>query len=69
LLILETIDVYPYDLPREVTERKTQLQQALSARGMVDFKNLVIWRLLEEKKTFQQAVKQAAMQEIKEWTK
>jgi hypothetical protein len=42
--------VYPYDLPREVAERKLLIQSNQSNHDIVAFKNELVWRLVEEKK-------------------
>ena len=46
----QNIDVYPYDLPRELTEMRLQLQKVNAQKALIDFKNEVIWKLIEEKK-------------------
>ena len=45
------ISVYPYDLPRELTELRLQLQKANAQAKIIDQKNEVIWNLLNERKS------------------
>lgn len=44
------IDVYPYDLPRELTEIRQQLKKVEAQKALIEFKNEVIWKIMEEKK-------------------
>ncbi|KAL4468003.1 hypothetical protein ABPG72_015873 [Tetrahymena utriculariae] len=67
------IEVYPYDLPRELTDMRLQLQKASAQQALIDFKNEVIWKILEERKEQEEEVKtkmeKAASEEINEWAK
>ena len=67
------IDVYPYDLPRELTEMRLQLQKVHAQKALVKFKDELMWELLKEKKEAEEKVKQqmeeAAYQELQEWAK
>lgn len=40
------IDVYPYDLPRELSEKRIQLEKAKALRALLDFKDELIFRLM-----------------------
>ncbi|KAM3142964.1 hypothetical protein pb186bvf_005027 [Paramecium bursaria] len=65
------IDVYPYDLPRELTELRLQLQKASAQSQLLEFKNEVIWKLINDKQVDEEKLKQElerqAAQEINEW--
>jgi len=37
------IDVYPYDLPRELTEKRLEMEKARSIEKVVEFKDEVIY--------------------------
>ncbi|CAD8111607.1 unnamed protein product [Paramecium sonneborni] len=67
------IDVYPYDLPRELTELRLQLQKASAQQQLIEFKNEIIWKLLSEKQMDEETIKQElerqASEEINEWSK
>ncbi|EGR29141.1 hypothetical protein IMG5_162440 [Ichthyophthirius multifiliis] len=67
------IDVYPYDLPRQLTDLRLQLQKADAQNSLIEFKNQIIWKLLEDRKKTEIDIKQnmenAANNEIAEWAK
>ena len=67
------IDVYPYDLPRELSEKRLQLEKAKALRSLLDFKDELIFRLMCQKKEIEVSVKEeldaAATEEINEWAK
>lgn len=51
------IEVYPYDLPRELTELRLQLQRAAAQQHLLEFKNDIIWKLLSEKQRDESMIK------------
>lgn len=69
--IKTSVDVFPYDLPRDVTERKLILEKNRGWLDLLKVKDEVIWNLLEEKKiiapTLWQNFEDEAKQEIAEW--
>lgn len=69
--IKTSVDVFPYDLPRDVTERKLILEKNRGWLDLLKVKDEVIWNLLEEKKiiapTLWQSFEDEAKQEIAEW--
>ena len=65
--------MFPYDLPRELSEKRVQLEKAKALRALLDFKDELIFRLMIQKKEVEEHVKeeldQAATEEINEWAK
>jgi palmitoyltransferase len=49
--------VYPYDLPRELTELRLQLQKAVAQKQLLDFKNEIIWKLMSDKRKDEENLK------------
>ncbi len=43
------IDVYPYDLPRELTEKRMELEKVKSIEKVLEFKDEVIYQLLQQR--------------------
>ena len=43
------IDVIPYDLPRELKEKREQLKKFKIHQELLDFKDSIIWKLYQEK--------------------
>ena len=68
-----SIDVYPYDLPRELTEKRMELEKIKSIEKVLEFKDEVIYQLLNTRETKLQQLKEnmekAASEEITEWSK
>lgn len=71
--ILASIDVYPYDLPRELLEIKKELEKIESYKTALKFKDEVIFKLLLDRKVIEEKVKNDAdneiSEEVSEWAK
>ena len=68
-IFLASIDVVPYDLPRELAEMRSNLEKFKSAQKLVDFKDQVIWKLAKTSKSEVHAHDEEADKEISEWEK
>ena len=44
------IDVTPYDLPRELKEKREKLKKFKIHQELLNFKDNIIWKLYQEKK-------------------
>ncbi len=69
----QAVDVYPYDLPREVAEKRLLLEKAARANSKLSLKNEVIWGLLQKVKEKEQEIRReteiAVFEEMEEWKK
>lgn len=67
------IDVYPYDLPRELAELRKSLERHKVLEEILKFKDEVIWKLYEEKRQAErkavEELDKAAQEEMNEWAK
>ena len=67
------IEVYPNDLPRELTERRQILERAEKSESLLKLKDEIIWNLIQEKKKLTQVAEvdldKAVQQEWNEWAK
>ena len=57
------MDVFPYDLPREVTEKKLLLEKNKGWLDLLKVKDEAIWTLLEEKKSLKTSLWDAFFEE------
>jgi palmitoyltransferase len=48
--IKTSVEIYPYDLPREITERKIILERNKGWVDLLKLKDEAIWTLTQEKK-------------------
>ena len=71
--IKTSVDIYPYDLPRELTERKLILDKNRHWIELMKVKDEAIWNLTQEKKGLRgklgDTLQQAAQGAIGEWHK
>lgn len=71
--IKTSVDIYPYDLPRELTERKLILDKNRHWIELMKVKDEAIWNLTQEKKGLRgklgDTLQQEAQGEIGEWHK
>lgn len=58
--------MYPYDLPRELTEKKLILDKNKGALDLLKVKDEAIWTLLEEKKLMNQQLWETFFEEARE---
>ncbi|EGR27031.1 hypothetical protein IMG5_202690 [Ichthyophthirius multifiliis] len=68
------INVYPYDLPKEFQEIKAQLKQIDANDALINLKDEIIWKLIQEgneKESFKsvQEFEEQMNNEIQEWAK
>jgi hypothetical protein len=72
-LQLVNIDIYPYDLPRELSERRLQLERTKGYKQILEFKDEVVFKLLVQKKELETKLRddmdKAANEEINEWAR
>ncbi len=54
--IKTSIDVYPYDLPREITEKKLILEKNKANIQLLGVKDETIWNLMENKKHIERTI-------------
>ncbi|KAL4433153.1 hypothetical protein ABPG74_010848 [Tetrahymena malaccensis] len=68
------INIYPYDMPRELQEVRQKLSQVEANNALIGSKDEIIWKLIQEKQnieTFKGAsqLEDETNQEVQEWAK
>jgi hypothetical protein len=67
------VNVYPNDLPRELTEKRQIIDKAAHAQDVLKLKDEIIWNILQEKRVSQkssiEALEKATKEEMAEWAK
>ena len=66
------IKINPYDLPRELKERREQLKKFKIHKELLEFKDNIIWKIYQEKKKVEDEavdeLEKATNAEIQEWS-
>ena len=69
----QTIEEYPEDLPTELTDLRIGLSQYQAQKQLIEFKNELVWRLMNEKKQEEENLNnqldKEAREELGEWGK
>ena len=67
------IDVYPHDLPRELAERRVNMERLETQAQLVKLKDDIIWHLIQEKKKKENIaisdLDKATQKEMNEWAR